>query len=74
MSELKLHGNNGLLNMDEASTLLGIKKSTLYSLCMKRQISCVKIGKLNRFRMQDLNRWIESHIQEAIHDRPISLG
>lgn len=64
MPELKMLPNvDKLLNMDEASNLLGIKKSTLYSLCMKRQIACVKIGKLNRFRMQDLNRWIESHIQ-----------
>ncbi|HHT9112193.1 MAG: helix-turn-helix domain-containing protein [Planctomycetes bacterium] len=66
MSELKLHGNNGLLNMDEASQFLGIKKSTLYSLCMKRQISCVKIGRLNRFQVSSLNKWIESHIQEAV--------
>lgn len=55
--------NDNLLNMQQASEYLNIKTSTLYSLCMRREIPCVKIGKLNRFRLSDLNKWIESHIQ-----------
>lgn len=52
-----------LLSMDEACRLLGLRKSTLYSLCMRKEIPCVKIGKLNRFRPQALTKWIESHEQ-----------
>ncbi len=64
MSDLKVGGNSGLLTPQQAADYLGIKLSTIYSLCMRKTIPFVKIGKLNRFRMQDLNRWIESKIQE----------
>ncbi len=68
MSELKILPNvDKLLNMDEASTLLSIQKSSLYQMVMKRQIQVVKIGKLNRFRKCDLDKFIESHTHEAIH-------
>lgn len=58
-------GNN-LLNMDEASNLLGIKKATLYDYCMRRQITFVKIGKLNRFRMSDIQDFIDKRIIEKV--------
>lgn len=51
-----------LLNMDEASNLLGIKVSTLYRLCMQKKVTVIKIGKLNRFRMSDLQDFINKHI------------
>ena len=54
--------NNKLLNMDEASSLLGIKKSTLYQLVMRRGIGVVKIGKLNRFRPEDLQAFINENL------------
>ena len=55
--------NDNLLDMRQASEYLNIKISSLYAMCMRKQIPVVKIGKLNRFRLQDLNKWIESHIQ-----------
>ena len=62
MGELKVVPNveeaSGLLDMTQAAKYLNIKTSTLYSLCMRKAIPYIKIGKLNRFRMQDLNRWI----------------
>ncbi|MBZ0306161.1 MAG: helix-turn-helix domain-containing protein [Anaerolineae bacterium] len=60
---MKVLDNNNLLDMDEAASLLNIRKSTLYSMCMRREIPVVKLGRLNRFRRQDLVRWVESHIQ-----------
>lgn len=67
MSELKLvNSGDKLLNMDEASNLLGIKKSTLYNYCMVGQITFVKIGKLNRFRMSDLQDFINKCIIERV--------
>ncbi|GAN35016.1 MAG: helix-turn-helix domain-containing protein [Candidatus Brocadia sp. AMX2] len=60
MPELKL------LGMDEASSLLGIKKSTLYDMVMRRVIPVVKIGKLNRFKLSDLEVFIDRNRQEAV--------
>ena len=54
-----------LLNMDETAAMLGIRKSTLYSLCMRREISCVKIGKLNRFRPEELQAFISKNVVEV---------
>lgn len=50
---------DGLLDMKQATAFLNIKTSTLYGLTMRREIPVVKIGKLNRFRRQDLEKFIE---------------
>lgn len=52
--------------MDEASSLLGIKKNTLYQMVMRREIAVVKIGKLNRFRPEDLQAFINENLTERI--------
>lgn len=66
MTELKLINNelDRLLDMDEAARVLGIKKSTLYDLCMRKKLRVVKIGKLNKFRKQDLESFVNSNIVE----------
>lgn len=62
--DLKIVVNvDGLLDMEQASVYLNIKKDTLYQLCFRKRIPFIKIGKLNRFRRQDLDRWIESNMQ-----------
>ena len=63
MSELKKVEAGNLLTPQEAADFLGIKLSTVYSMCMRKTIPFVKIGKLNRFRRSDLDKWIESHRQ-----------
>ena len=69
MTDLKvIDGNGGLLDMDQASKYLNIRKSSLYSYCMRHEIPFVKIGKLNRFRRCDLDRWIADHMQEATNE------
>lgn len=55
----------GLLNMDEASSLLSIKKSTLYAMVMRRQIVHIKLGKLTRFRPEDLQAYINKNLVEV---------
>ncbi|KXK28626.1 MAG: Helix-turn-helix domain protein [Candidatus Brocadia sinica] len=67
MAELKLTNTGNelkLFNMDQASSLLGIRKSTLYDFCMRKQITFVKIGKLNRFRSSDIQDFINNRIVE----------
>ncbi len=63
----KLYKNNGqgLMDMEEASKYLGIKKSSLYQICMRKEITIVKIGKLNKFREADLIAFIDKNTIEA---------
>ncbi len=57
--EIIRNNGNGLMDVQTASEYLGIKKSTLYQMCMRRQIPVVKIGRLNRFKRADLDKFIE---------------
>ena len=66
MSELKIVDTNKLLNMDEASNLLGIKKSTLYSLVMRKKVGHKKLGKLTRFSVADIQEFINRNHVEPI--------
>ncbi|MBM4056400.1 MAG: helix-turn-helix domain-containing protein [Planctomycetes bacterium] len=54
----------GLMDMKQAAAYLAIKVSTLYQFCMRREIPVVKIGRLNRFRRQDLDAFINSNVTE----------
>ena len=66
MPELKILPNvDKLLNMDEASSLLGVKKSTLYAIVMRKQIIHIKLGKLTRFRPEDLQAYINKNLVEV---------
>ena len=66
MADLKIIKNdNSLLDMKQASEYLNIKTSTLYSMCMRKQIPVVKIGKLNRFRGCDLDNFISKNTTEV---------
>jgi excisionase family DNA binding protein len=56
--------NNKLLDMNEASNLLGLKKSTLYAIVMRKQIAHVKLGKLTRFRPEDIQAFINKNLVE----------
>ena len=60
MSEMKIVECN-LLDMDNAAKLLSIKKSTLYQLVMRKAIAHKKIGRLNRFSMQDIQEYINKN-------------
>jgi excisionase family DNA binding protein len=49
------------LNSDEASTFLGISKSTLHKMCHRRQITYFKPnGKLVFFKKNDLMQFLEN--------------
>ncbi len=64
MSELKIVDTNKLMDMNEAASILGIKKSTLYALVMRKQIGHKKLGKLTRFSMQDIQEYINrNHVE-----------
>ena len=52
--------------MDEASHLLGIKKSTLYDMVMRKRIGYVKIGRLNKFTLDDIQTYINKNKVEPV--------
>ena len=54
-----------LINITEASEHLGVQKSTLYSWVHQRLIDYIKVGRLVKFDLQDLDNWIEKHRIEA---------
>jgi len=64
MSELKIVDTNKLMDMNEASALLGLKKSTLYAIVMRKQITHIKLGKLTRFRPEDIQAFISKNLVE----------
>jgi len=48
-----------LLNMKEVIKIVGIKKSTLYNLIKKDKFpKPIKIGNLSRWRLSDIQNWI----------------
>lgn len=57
--------SNRLLTGPEAQEILGIGKSTLYSLLRSKKdpIPSIKIGKTRRFKLDKLLWWIEKHEQ-----------
>lgn len=48
----------GLMTVDQLSEYLAIPKSTVYSLSMKAKIPHSHIGKLLRFRKDDIDLWL----------------
>ena len=54
-----------LLDMNETASLLGVKKSTLYALVMRKQITHIKLGKLTRFRPEDIQAYINKNLVEV---------
>lgn len=66
---------NSLLDMEQASTFLNIRKSTLYDWVMRRKIPVVKLGRnRNRFLLKDLEDFINKNRQPAIHSEPYNLN
>ena len=67
MSELKMLPNlvDKLLNMNETASILGIKKSTLYAAVSRKQITHIKLGKLTRFRPEDIQAYINKNLVEV---------
>ncbi len=65
IEKLYKKSNDGLMDMESTAKYLSIKKSSLYQLCMRKQITVVKIGNLNRFRKSDLDDFISQNVVEA---------
>ena len=49
-----------LLNITEAAKYMGLSKNTLYSWVCQRKIPFVKCGRLTKFDIRDMDKWIEA--------------
>ena len=50
-----------LLSIDEAGAYLDLSIHTLYTMCSQRRIPFVKMGRLTKFDLQQLDKWIEKN-------------
>ncbi len=50
-----------LLNIDEVAEYTGLSKNTLYAWVCQRRIPFVKVGRLTKFDLKDVDRWIEEN-------------
>ena len=60
MTTKTVKGLNMLLTVKELADQLHIKSATLYAWAAGGKIPCVKLHGLVRFRLEDIERWIES--------------
>lgn len=51
--------NSRLKTMEEAAEYLNIPKSSLYKLCSRNELLYRKIGRNNRFTIEDLEEFIQ---------------
>lgn len=51
--------NSRLKTMEEAADYLNIPKSSLYKLCSRNELLYRKIGRNNRFTIEDLEEFIQ---------------
>jgi len=56
-----------LLTVKEASEYLGIKVNTLYSWASRKKINYVKMGRLTKFDIRVLDKYIENNTIEAVN-------
>ena len=57
-----------LLDTNEASEYLGIKKNTLYEWIIQKKIPYIKVGRLVKFRKEDLENWLKRRTQKERKD------
>ncbi len=55
--------NDRLLDVPQAAAHLAISPKTIYKWVHLRRIPYVRVGRLVRFRVSDLDDWIEERIQ-----------
>jgi excisionase family DNA binding protein len=62
-----------LLNIHEIADYLGVAKSTIYKWVHQEYIPHIKMGKLVRFRLCEIDSWIEERSIEGRKERRISI-
>ncbi len=50
-----------LINADEVSQMLGVRRDSVYRFVVQRRIPFVKIGRATRFDLRKINEFIEKN-------------
>ena len=58
---------NEFLSIDELSEYLNMKRSTLYALVESGELPHYRIGRLIRFKWDEVVQWMESHRRQGAH-------
>ncbi|SPP65228.1 Transcriptional regulator (fragment) [Nitrospira lenta] len=53
------------LTMNEAAEYLGVSKLTLYGWVSARKLTFIKVGRLVKFKQDQLDKWIDLHTVKA---------
>lgn len=64
--EILLSLKNDYLSAEEVMSLLGVSRQTIYNWTCGRKLPCYKFGKVLRFHIKDIQKFVESTRQEAI--------
>lgn len=65
MSELKIVEGSGLLTVQEAASYLRVKPETIYHWTFQRTLPVVKLGRLSRYRLKDLQEFIAKGLRNT---------
>ena len=57
-----------ILKVEEVSDWLRIPLSTLYGMCRRGEIPCIKIGKHWRFEQKHIETWLEGKVRQNSFD------
>jgi excisionase family DNA binding protein len=55
-----------LLNIKEVSEYLGVKEHTLYTWVSQRRIPFVKCGRLTKFDIRAIDKWIDGNTVNGV--------
>ena len=53
-----------MLSIEETADFLGISKNTLYEWIVQKRIPHLKVGRLVKFRREELDEWLKKRKQE----------
>jgi excisionase family DNA binding protein len=60
----QIYKQKQLLDTNEASDFLGISKNTLYEWIVQKKIPHLKVGRLVKFRKEELEEWLKKRTKE----------
>lgn len=60
---------DGLLDVDAAAAYLAVERRYMYRLTRERRVGFVKLGSKLRFRLSDLDRFVEANRTEPMRVR-----
>lgn len=63
-----------LLDLHQASSMLGMHWKTLESKARQHEVPAFKVGKRWRFRLSSLNTWLDAGLQSNTTDRAVVTG